>query len=329
MSFVGDALREYLSVGVMSTENFSKLRVHMRYAKAAPDATAKMESLVMSVYAETTEGESWELAKNKIYHGYQVTNFIGDTLAEISGDLNTSVLVQIAPRLSIIVKNHRKWGDMEFQFLNMSITRLFDMFTNGKVCCPPYPGIEGILLIKPAPYQESMNDRDLPHMPEAHLYKPTPEYSKRPEPYSFEEPVKSFTNEQNTQNKTNVELMTETLIRNGLNTMQAQAEALKNDVNDQLTPTLEYSPDMQSALSIKKLVEERNHERSPFREGDNELQKKIAKNELDDSSLNVLETLPDESSDLIGAADANEENLNELFGTDEEEIPAPEIPEKK
>lgn len=329
MSFVGDALRKYLDRGMMHTENFAKLRIHMRYSKTGIGVISENASLVMSVYAETATGDSWQIAKNSIYRDCQVTNFIKDTLEEINGDLNTSVLIQIAPRLSIIVKNHPKWGDMEFQFLNMSITKLFDMFASGTVDCPPYPGIEGILLLKPAPYQENMNDRDLPHMPEAHLYKPDQEYRKRPEPYSFEEPVKSFTNEQNTQNKTNVELMTETLIRNGLSTMQAQAEALKNDVNDQLTPTLEYSPDMETALSIKKLVEERNHERSPFREGDNELQKKIAKNELDDSSLNVLETLPDESSDLIDAADANEENLNDLFGTDEEEIPAPEIPEKK
>ena len=170
---------------------------------------------------------------------------------------------------------------------------------------------------------------------------------------NFEETIKKYINEPNTfvfvdqnvysfwkdrlelnnviiiesseENKTSDDTIKDMLVRS-LQYAQAQTANLKEDTANQLTPTLK---DVSSAaVDIKKIVDERNNERSPYRPEDNELQKLISRNKVPDS-LNMPEILEvSEDTDQLnvngpaqveGTEDATEENLNELFSDSSED----------
>ena len=303
-------IERYVLDNIKNTDN--KLRCKVRICEDRGKLTISAEA-----YAESTKGDLHKL-NNLWISGSEVKSYLDEIISDIKSDLNASVLLQIAPRVSIITK----WNiwQMEIQFLNTNLTSIFGLFTDpdalNHLLSARYPGISMIVLIRHdesnEPDESDMNiDNKISDIKES-----TPVHT---DTVVINKPASSE------ENKTSDDTIKDMLVRS-LQYAQAQTANLKEDTANQLTPTLK---DVSSAaVDIKKIVDERNNERSPYRPEDNELQKLISRNKVPDS-LNMPEILEvSEDTDQLtvngpaqveGTEDATEENLNELFSDSSED----------
>ena len=309
-------IERYVLDNIKNTDN--KLRCKVRICKDRGKLTISAES-----YAESTNGGLHKL-NNLWISGSEVKSYLDEIISDIKSDLNASVLLQIAPRVSIITK-WNAW-QTEIQFLNTNLTSIFGLFTDpdalNHLLSARYPGISMIVLIR---HDESDELDKLDKSDESDMNtdnkisdikESTPVHT---DTVVINKPVSSE------ENKTSDDTIKDMLVRS-LQYAQTQTANLKEDTANQLTPTLK---DVSSAaVDIKKIVDERNNERSPYRPEDNELQKLISRNKVPDS-LNMPEILEvSEDTDQLnvngpaqveGTEDATEENLNELFSDSSED----------
>lgn len=307
-------IERYVLDNIKSTDN--KLRCKVRICEDRGKLTISAES-----YAESTNDDLRKL-NNLWISGSEVKSYLDEIISDIKSDLNASVLLQIAPRVSIITK----WNvwQTEIQFLNTNLTSIFGLFTDpdalNHLLSARYPGISMIVLIRHDESDElNESDRSSDMNTDnkiSDIKESTPVHT---DTVVINKPVSSE------ENKTSDDTIKDMLARS-LQYAQAQTANLKEDTANQLTPTLK---DVSSAaVDIKKIVDERNKERSPYRPEDNELQKLISRNKVPDS-LNMPEILEvSEDTDQLnvngpaqveGTEDATEENLNELFSDSSED----------
>lgn len=348
MLYSSDVLEQIVSLADKAATHFAdfdKLRMHVRLYRANHPMTCSDTTLIITAYADCADNASYLIQKNLTFKGSSVDYFLRKSSEEIFANLDTSILIQVAPRLSLIIKDIQNVGDVEIQFLNVSTSAVMNLVAAkepdaSKTFIPGFPGIECIVLFKPVGYKySSMGDDTLiaankqqvftkETLANAHeaLYDCFNNLQKQDVPDTPVNNTKTTSEPtQDIQNlvKSAVDVMTESLMHRSAKYSEEQSAALKVDDDGKLTPKLPHDQEYDAALEVKKLIMERNDERSPFSEGDNELQKKISKNELTDDSLNRPEILED-TEIAIPVEEANESNLDELFAQDEEEIPAPE-----
>lgn len=307
-------IERYVLDNIKNIDN--KLRCKVRICEDRGKLTISAES-----YAESTNGDLRKL-NNLWISGSEVKSYLDEIISDIKSDLNASVLLQIAPRVSIITK----WNvwQTEIQFLNTNLTSIFGLFTDpdalNHLLSARYPGISMIVLIRHDESDElNESDRSSDMNTDnkiSDIKESTPVHT---DTVVINKPVSSE------ENKTSDDTIKDMLVRS-LQYAQVQTANLKEDTANQLTPTLK---DVSSAaVDIKKIVDERNNERSPYRPEDNELQKLISRNKVPDS-LNMPEILEvSEDTDQLnvngpaqveGTEDATEENLNELFSDSSED----------
>lgn len=279
---------------------FHHLRLRARiFASEFPcaDTPGKL-TLVLQAKGETEDAqETVAIGTPQTFKGSDVEEFLQQIFQEISGSFQTTVFIQITPILSLIIHNTAFAANMEIQFINMSMGAFLEMIQHpSRWHFKAYPGYEMNILIRPLEYQHNVDN------------------------FKQDASVLSHKEEQNSASQLQNDFLN--FLRASEKNVQHLVDGHMGDARHRENNSVHITDDT-TAEVISHILQEHGQTRSEYNEKDNDMQKQISSRKLTDASKNVPEMEVVDDQDVnVPFREATDENLNALFGDEEDDKPS-------